>query len=217
MGQVDGRLILAATTTGVMNAGLCFCGNATYCTRRHEETHMRTILLALTFLCVVTVAHAGFAPCPEKIEFYKQVRESNDERVSGIFVEVIGKSGITDKKFALCESDEFIPGIFPISRNLDTFALVLPKAISIFSDDEITGLIAHEIAHTKKPFLNGGKTVELMTDLQAAEWVGSETIVMALRATLRHINRFPKWQQDLGRHSLQYRINALVYGLYEVY
>lgn len=179
---------------------------------------MRYLVLLCVLLCAPATASAGFIPCPSTIPLYKQVRESNDERVSAIFADVIKRTGMTDKRFALCESDEFMPGIFPVFGTDEfTFALVLPKAISGFSDTVVAGLIAHEIAHTKRMELNGGKTVELMADMQAAAWVGTESVIAALRSMEKNIWRFPKWQQDLGRHSLRYRLNALIYGLYEVY
>lgn len=72
-------------------------------------------------------------------------------------------------------------------------------------------------AMQKKQDYGGGKFIELAADLQAVEWVGNRAVIAALRAMERNIRRFPKWQQDLGRYSLQYRLNALIYGLYEVY
>lgn len=182
---------------------------------------MRIVALLVALLCAATPCEAGYIPCPTEHSFYrpyyKRVRESNDERVSALFAEVVTRAAMTDKKFALCESDEFSPGIFPLTKALDRFALVVPKGIGRFSDKVILGLIAHEIGHTKRMSMTGGKTEELQADLQAVDWVGSDPVLEMLHAMYKNIHRFPKWQQDFGRYLLRYRINALVYGLYEVY
>lgn len=180
---------------------------------------MRILVFLFALLSThIPASAAGFVSCPEKLEFYRQVRESNDERVSAIFTEVLVRSNIRDKKFALCESDEFSPGVFPILREGKiAFAIVLPKAFSEFSDAVVSGVIAHEIGHIRRTNLSGGKTAEYYADLEASDMVGKDTLIEALRAMQKNIKRFPKWQQDIGKHYLQYRLNALIYGLYEVY
>ena len=180
---------------------------------------MRTLLVLLALLCgTVQCAGAGFLPCPSQLPYFKSVQESHDERVSAIFAEVVALTDLQDKKFALCESEEFSPAVFPLAGTDGRgFAVVMPRALASFADTVIKGLIAHELGHVARIDLVGGKSVELQADLQAAAWVGTDTVVVALRAMQKNIHRFPKWQQDLGRYQLEYRINALVYGLYEVY
>lgn len=111
---------------------------------------MRFIIVVLALLCSPAYAMAGFIPCQISVPLYKQVRESNDERVSAIFADVVQRTHMTDKKFALCESDEFLPGIFPASKDLNSFVLVLPRIIGMLTDEELEGLIAHELGHAKK-------------------------------------------------------------------
>ncbi len=178
---------------------------------------MRMLIFVLALVCASTPCRAiEFVACPKMVPFFGKVKKHTDSRVRAILTELIIRAGLSDRRFAFCESEEFSPAMFPADKVGGTvFAVILPRTIGSLSDSALKGLIAHELGHVAFPNLWGGKSIEVRVDLVAGQWVSTEAIVESIHEMQKHLKRFPLWQQDLGRVVFNYRLDALVQGLYE--
>ncbi len=141
----------------------------------------------------------------------RPVREHTDERVREIFSQVVQRTGFNTHTFALCETDFFTPTIHPIPELYGRgFAVLLPPYVTTFSDSAVRGLFGHEFGHVSLPMgveVNFQREVD--SDTNALQWVSKDDLIHKLRALWAFIPRFPKVDQDVVRHLIEYRLLIL--------
>lgn len=171
---------------------------------------MRIFAFLVALLCLTSPSEAReFVKCPRYSEIFTTIRPVADERLIGIFHDVLGRTGYTKYIFALCESDSFSPGMMPLSDDDLTVAIILPRIITRFSDIVIKGVIAHELGHVPRLGQKTTQQLEREVDAVAIRWVGKEALVLSLRMMLNNIERLPWWMQDIGELSLKDRLKIL--------
>ncbi len=171
------------------------------------------ILILATLICVPLRAQAlEFVKCPRFAESFSAIEPISDERIIGIFAEVHARTGFTKQKFALCTSTEFNPGMIALSDDDLEIAIILPRNVALFSDKVIRGLMGHELGHVPRLYQSRSQQLEVEVDSVAVQWVGKESVVLALHMMVRNIKRLPWWLRDIGELSLKDRLKALEFG-----
>lgn len=176
----------------------------------NEGFPMKTrIFLLLFFAWFVVPANADdLQACP--VGYLFPAREQPNERVRLIYVEIIKKAGLSPNDFGACESDNPGPKTYIVKTTDEryVYALTLPPYVMSFSDAELQGVIAHEVAHIA--VLNSWWHVsETEVDYVAARWVGVDALINMFGAMERELDRFPKRDQPVLRDEIATRIRAL--------
>jgi hypothetical protein len=157
-----------------------------------------------------------------------QTKENKDPRILGIINKIMSVANFSDSIFPctpLKELDEPIAGVFPVAklgRGPNSYTLLIPKILETFSDEELTGVLAHEIGHIAL-FVQGGDLAvknreahrkrELEVDAIAAGWVGNGSVLLGLKATSREYLRYYRaFQQkhDPKSNYLLERVSAYI-------
>jgi hypothetical protein len=139
------------------------------------------------------------------------VQEHKDERMRGLFRDVLAKAHLPAYSIALCSFDSFTPMILPIPRMEGYgFAVMLPQYVEQFSDAAVRGLIGHELGHVGHPMMGTMDfAIEIDADRRAAIWVGRNAVAVMLRTLHDNLYRFPLMSYDVVQLQIEYRLCVL--------
>jgi|GEM_PF-6886144 hypothetical protein len=173
---------------------------------------MRRSILCLALALLVGPAHLpGLQYCPAKLN--TGIREYSDFRIRSIFLNILYKTNMDPKKFALCE-DLF--ALVPHTVDLATtpgqsvVAVLLTHQARNYTSSELRGLIAHELGHEQLRGKPKNIELEIAVDKIAAGWVGSQAVIAGLRALLPEFERF-SGIREIYQAQIMLRIDLLAY------
>lgn len=192
------------------------------------------VFFFIIFLPATIWAQATADQCkPSPFGLTHDIWENKNERVLEIFQRLLPKVDLEglEMRFILCETK--LPTMpVPQSHSWNegsgfVRATIIPYEVANeFSEDELTGVIAHELAHIIKGPLAGTLIAtiipnkmatqiafESQTDMRAADWIGVSKMIMAHQAfkklALKYYTNTGKWSPELLLESLRLRILVL--------
>lgn len=162
---------------------------------------MRLFLAFLLLLSSITIAQGATKCTDSPMSLFEEAVEGATGRIASIVKQVAARAKLKSiPKLCTTEKyDEPIPYLIPMSFfGGRGYILLVPKAVEEFTDEELLGVMAHELGHAVL-FSRWGTPIVLSpkqymkresdADVLGASWVGADTVIKALKAVARGMVR----------------------------